>query len=198
MKKCDDLLQCRNFQKGNSLGSTENVFEKGKMRYIYWHRGMKVNIQSLVWGTAKILVDQVSIGVMKYNALQVQLCNDLKKLIVYSYFSAIPVWLYKVSVIHIHVVGKHSIYETYNCNGFCFHACHLYLYRMSLLQKEKLCEERLSLQTPEEKHPAASSGLTLLLSCLATSLDLKWMLLWLIVYDIPSVYELQPVPLGIL
>lgn len=52
---------------------------------------MKANIQILIWGTVKILVDQVSIGVMKYNALQVQLCNDLKKLIVYSYFSAIPV-----------------------------------------------------------------------------------------------------------
>lgn len=68
---------------------------------------------------------------------------------------------------------------------------------MSMLQIEKLCEETLLQWTPEEKHPAASKGLTFVLSYLATSLDLEWMLC-LMVYDIPSVYELQPVPLGIL
>lgn len=127
---------------------------------------------------------------MKYNALQVQLYKHLKNWIVGSYFSAIPVWLYKVYVIHIYIVGKYSKHEKYNRNGLHFHACHLCLYRMSLCQKEPFCEENLLQQTPEEEHPAASKGLTFVLSYLVTSLNLEKMLLWHMLYDNPTVYEL--------
>lgn len=36
----DHVLQHRNFQKGKRFASTEEVFRKGKMRYIYCHRNM--------------------------------------------------------------------------------------------------------------------------------------------------------------
>lgn len=79
MKKWDDhLVQCRNLQEGNRFASTEDVFRKGEMRYIYYHRGMKAEIRILIWGTVKILLDQASMFIMKYNALQVQLYKHLK------------------------------------------------------------------------------------------------------------------------
>lgn len=186
MKKWDEhLLQHRSFQKGNGFANTEDVFRKGKTRYIHCHKDMKPNIHILIW-----LLDQASMVIMKYNALEVQLYKHWKNLIVYSYFSAILVWLYKVYIILIYIEVKYNIYEPYNRNVFHFCACHLCLYRTSLLQKEPFCEEALLQWTPEEKRPAASKGLTFVLSHLATPLNLERTLLWLTVYDIPSAYEL--------
>jgi len=78
MKKWDDhLLQHRKFQKGNRFDSTEDVFRKGKMRYIYCHRGMKAVTHVLIWWTVKILLDQASAVIMKCSALQAQLYKQL-------------------------------------------------------------------------------------------------------------------------
>lgn len=59
--------------------------------------------------------------------------------------------------------------------------------RCYCLQKEPFCGETLNTNLT---HPAASESLAFVLSYLAASLNLQWMLLWLIVYNISSVCEL--------